>query len=127
MNNDMSLIEELTAACYCKNPHFDDNLECSMCAARKEIDRLRAEVDKQKRRAAELDSECDSLADDWNCLNDRLLIRDRRIAELEAALNRVKTHCAGDAMPRWDCTPRTTASRGYIMDVCDAALSGGGK
>lgn len=44
------------------------------------------------------------------------------IADTLAALQRVKDHCAGDALSRWDNGMRTTNSRGFIMDVCDVAL-----
>lgn len=39
------------------------------------------------------------------------------------ALGQIKTICAGDKIPNWSDDWQTTASRGRILDLCDAALS----
>lgn len=41
---------------------------------------------------------------------------------LREAIGRVKRHVCGDRIPNWADHMRTTESRGWIADVCDAAL-----
>lgn len=43
--------------------------------------------------------------------------------DIRKALERIKAHVVGDARPNWDVSMETTASRGYIADLCDAALA----
>jgi hypothetical protein len=43
--------------------------------------------------------------------------------ELRKALKWIQEHCAGEAMPRWENTPRTGNSRGLILDQTNYALS----
>lgn len=43
--------------------------------------------------------------------------------DIRKALERIKAHVVGDARPHWDVSMETTASRGYIADLCDAALA----
>lgn len=45
------------------------------------------------------------------------------MSDIRKALERIKAHVVGDARPRWDVSMETTASRGYIADLCDAALA----
>lgn len=44
------------------------------------------------------------------------------IVRLRDLFKKVQDHCAGDALPRWDKGPRTTNSRGYLLDICNNAL-----
>jgi hypothetical protein len=43
--------------------------------------------------------------------------------ELRGALADIKAMVVGDARPRWGIDPQTTATRGHIADICDAALA----
>lgn len=46
---------------------------------------------------------------------------------LRTALERIKGFVCGDAHPNWTGDDRTTAIRGHIADLCDAALSREGR
>ena len=43
--------------------------------------------------------------------------------EVHLALMRIKTAVCGDRIPNWKDDWATTVTRGFIADLCDAALS----
>lgn len=49
----------------------------------------------------------------------QLLVENDRLRGL---FKKVQDHCAGDAHPRWDRGLATSNSRGYLLDICNAAL-----
>lgn len=44
------------------------------------------------------------------------------IERLRGLFKKVQDHCAGDAHPRWGRDTATMNSRGYLLDICNAAL-----
>lgn len=44
------------------------------------------------------------------------------VVRLRGLFKKVQDHCAGDAHPRWGRDAATMNSRGYLLDICNAAL-----
>ncbi len=65
-------------------------------------------------------SEALSLPHDTSALDEM-----RKDAErMKSALEVIKGIVCGEALPNWDHTPRTYATRGKIADICDSAMKG---
>ncbi len=110
MNTDIdALIERLREDCFCCLPSEPNN--CLHCKAADALERLAAEKESMRKTALSFVTQVDRQA--------------AKAVRYKAALNEIKDMVCGEARPNWSIDSATTATRGWIADRIDKALTTG--